>query len=189
MKRSGRYIAVAQHFARPSTPNPRQAEVSKRAWEKGVRQWRMDLKALAGGGVAAGAAGVGEPVRAPCRDPMYIDLPSVPQDVAFVPVDGEPLRVPWLPERGRERRRSVSPCGANEECEDEVWQRRSAHRAAGVAAIKRSADYISATANPHVPRPNTPDPMDRKLGKRAWERGNQQWRKDLKAVVQLLTVV
>jgi len=178
VKRSGDYVAVAQHFARPSTPDPRQAEVSKRAWEKRVRQWRMDLKALAGGG---------EPVRVPCREPMYIDLPSVPQDdVAFAPVEGEPLRVPWPSERGRERLRSQSPSGANVKCAEEVWQRRSAHRAAGVAAVKRSADYISATADPHVPRPNTPDPTDRMLSKRAWERGVQQWRMDLKAVVQLL---
>ena len=64
-----------------------------------------------------------------------------------------------------------------------MWQRRSAHRAAGVAAVKRSADYISATADPRVPRPKTPDPTDRKLSKRAWERGVQQWRMDLKSVV------
>lgn len=194
VKRSGDYVTVAQHFARPSTPNPRQAEVSKRAWEKGVRQWRMDLKALAGGGLAAagsaGAAGVGDPLRVPCREPMYVDLPSVPlDDVAFIPVEDEPLRVPWPSERERERRRSRSPCGANEECNEEVWQRRSAHRAAGVAAVKRSADYISATADPHVPRPNTPDPTDRKLSKRAWERGVQQWRMDLKAVVGLLPTI
>ena len=53
VKRSGDYGAVAQHFARPVTPDPRQPEVSKRAWEKSVRQWRMDLKALAADGLAA----------------------------------------------------------------------------------------------------------------------------------------
>ena len=189
VKRSVDYVTVFQLFARPPTPNPRQAEVSKRAWEKGVKQWRMDLKALVPRPVAAG---VGErgcvPWRFdPHRDPMYIDLPSVPlDDVAFVPVEDQPLRVPWPSELERERRRSRSPCGADEECNEEVWQRRSAHRAAGVAAVKRSADYISATADPHVPRPNTPNPTDRKLAKRAWERGVQQWRMDLKAVVQRL---
>ena len=91
-----------------------------------------------------------------------------------------------LSERGWERRRSRSPSGANEKCSEEVWQRRSAHRAAGVAAVKRSADYISAAASPRVPRPNTPDPTERMLSKRAWERGVQQWRMDLKAVAQLL---
>ena len=124
-------------------------------------------------------------VRFPCREPMYID--PVGERVR-VPCR-EPLRVPWPSEPERERRRSRSPCGANLECNEEVWQRRSAHRVKGVAAIKRSADYISATASPHVPRPKTPDPMDRKLAKRAWERGNQQWRMDLKAVVQLLLPV
>ena len=188
VKRSGDYVSgVAQHFARPSTPNPRQAGVSKRAWEKGVRQWRMDLKAFAGGGLAPDAAGVGERVRVPCRQPMYIDLPLVPpDDVAFVPVDDQPLRVPWPSQMERGRVRSRSPCGANQECSEEVWQRRMAHRAAGVAAVKRSPDYISATAAPHVPRPNTPNPTDRLLAKRAWERGVQQWRLDLKVLVSLL---
>ena len=184
VKRSAVYVLAAQHFRRAATPDPRQPEVSKRAWEKGVRQWRMDLIALAGGGLAPGAAVA---ARVPCREPMYIDLAFVPlDDVAFVPVDGEPLRVPWPSERGPGRRRSRSPSGANEKCSEEVWQRRSAHRAAGVAAVKRSADYISAAASPRVPRPNTPDPTDRMLSKRSWERGVQEWRMDLKAVVQLL---
>ena len=52
VKRSGDYIAVAQHFARPVTPDPRQPEVSKRAWEKSARQWRMDMKALVADGLA-----------------------------------------------------------------------------------------------------------------------------------------
>ena len=186
VKRSGDYGAVARHYARPATPDPRQAEVSKRAWEKSVRQWRMDLKALAAGGLgAAGAAGDDEPLRVPCTQPMYVDLPVSADGVAFVPAPDEPLRVPWPSER--ERRRSRSPVGANdEECNEEVWQRRSAHRAAGVAAVKRSADYISATADPNVPRPKTPDSTDRKLSKRAWERGVQQWRMDLKGVVASL---
>ena len=40
-------------MARPITPDPRRPEVSKRAWDKSVRQWRMDLKALAADGLAA----------------------------------------------------------------------------------------------------------------------------------------
>ena len=112
---------------------------------------------------------------------MYVDLPVSADGVAFAPAPDEPLRVPWPPER--ERRRSRSPRGANEECNEEVWQRRSAHRAAGVGAVKRSADYIRATEDPGVPRPKTPDPTNRKLSKRAWERGVQQWRMDLKGAV------
>ena len=181
VKRSPDYIAVAQHLARPLTPDPRQPEVSKRAWEKSVRQWRMDLKALVADGLA------GRPLRVPwpseLSQPMYVPLPPASLDEAafFVSVLDEPLHVPWPSERAR--RRSRSPVGANEECNEEVWQRRSAHRAAGVAAVKRSADYISATADPHVARPATPDPTDRKLSKRAWERGVQQWRMALKSVV------
>ena len=189
VKRSGDYAAVAQHFARPVTPDPRQPEVSKRAWEKCVRQWRMDLKALVADGLAAaGSAGAGrvdESLRVPwpseLGQPMYVPLPAWMDEAALVSVLDEPLHVPWPSERAR--RRSRSPCGANEECNEEVWQRRSAHRAAGVAAVKRGADYISATADPHVARPMTPDPTDRRLSKRAWERGVQQWRMDLKTVV------
>ena len=46
IKRSGDYVDyVSQHFARrPLTPNPRQAQVSTRAWEKSVCQWRKDLR-------------------------------------------------------------------------------------------------------------------------------------------------
>ena len=194
VKRSGDYAAVAQHFARPVTPDPRQPEVSKRAWEKCVRQWRMDLKALVADGLAAaGSAGAGrvdepEPLHVPlpselCQ-PMYVTLPPASideEEAAFIAVLDEPLHV-HLASEG-ERRRSRSPAGANEECNEEVWQRRSRHREAGVEAVKRSAEYITAAANPHVPRPMTPDPTDRRLSKRAWERGVQQWRENLKTVV------
>ena len=76
VKGSTDYIAVARHVARPATPDPRQADVSKRAWEKSVRQWRMDLKAFAAGGLAAaGTAWADGPLRAPNTPPMYVDLP------------------------------------------------------------------------------------------------------------------
>ena len=39
-----------------------------------------------------------------------------------------------------------------------------------------------ATADPDVPRPSTPDPTDRTLSKRTWERGIQLWRFDLRNV-------
>ena len=92
VKRSSDYVAAAQHFPRASTPDPRQAEVSKRAWEKGVRQWRMDLKALAvaGGGLAPGAAGVGEPHPRPR------------------PLQGAHVHRPGLCAAGR---RGLRPCG------------------------------------------------------------------------------
>lgn len=55
IKRSGDYVDyVAQHFARrPLTPNPRQAQVSTRAWEKSVFQWRKDLRQPSAEGVWA----------------------------------------------------------------------------------------------------------------------------------------
>ena len=181
VKRSNDYEAVARHFARPTTPDPRQAHVSKRAWQKRMRQWRMDLKEFAARGLAAGgAASADGPLRAPDTPPMYVALTVWADGVAFALAPDEPASVAWPPER--ERRRSRSPCGANEQCTEEVWQRRSAHRAAGVGAVKRSADYIRATADPLVPRPKTPDPTDRKLSKRTWERNVQQWRMDLKAL-------
>ena len=118
VKRSGDYIAaVAQHLTRPVTPDPRQPEVSKRAWEKSVRQWRLDLKAL----VADGLAGrVDEPLRVPwpseLSQPLYVPLPASLDEAAFVSVLDEPLHAPWPSERVR--RRSRSPHGANEECNE-----------------------------------------------------------------------
>ena len=53
--------------------------------------------------------------------------------------------------------------------------------------MKRSADYMIAEAA-QVPRPKSPDATNKKLSKRKWERGVQQWRMDLKAVVSLLPI-
>ena len=181
VKRSADYIAaVAQDRARPETPDPWQPEVSKRAWEKSVRQWRQDIKALVADGLAGRVDD--EPLRVPrpseLHKPMYVPLPASTDEAAFIAVLDEPLHV-----HVEGLVQSRSPAGANEECNEEVWQRRSAHRAAGVAAVKRSPDYILAAADPNVARPRTPDPTNRKLSKRAWERGMQQWRMDLKIVV------
>ena len=62
------------------------------------------------------------------------------------------------------------------------WARRHRKRCTGVDAVKRSADYIAAVADPGANRPATPDPWDRTLNKRAWEHGMQSWRADLAAV-------
>ena len=72
VKRSDPYRAVAQHPARPLSPDPRRPEVSKRAWEKSVRHWRMKLKALA----------------ADVQGPMHVvaTSPWFPSCVAYVPV-------------------------------------------------------------------------------------------------------
>ena len=113
VKRSGFYLAVAGHFARPATPDPRQKELPRRAFERGMRQWRMDLKALAASGLDARAHD--EFLRVPLTLPMYVDRPVWADDdcVVFAPAPEEPLRVPWPSER--ERRRSRSPVGANED--------------------------------------------------------------------------
>ena len=119
VKRSADYIAaVAQDRARPETPDPWQPEVSKRAWEKSVRQWRMDMKALVADGLAGRVDD--EPLRVPwpseLSQPLYVPLPASLDEAAFVSVLDEPLHAPWPSERVR--RRSRSPHGANEECNE-----------------------------------------------------------------------
>ena len=41
------YVAVARHPRRPPTPNPRQQGITKRPWEKLMREWCFLLKGLA----------------------------------------------------------------------------------------------------------------------------------------------
>ena len=186
VKRSPDYVAVATRGgARPPTPDPRNEEISKRSFEKLVKQWRTDLKeeALAAGGLAVvhppGVFVVG--VDLPVREgggiqPRYVDPPAWGEGMrAVAPPPGQPLRVPF-----------ELPRGANEVCNEETWERRMGHRAAGVAAVKRSKQYVIVTENPNTARPRTPDPTDRKLSKRAWERRMQQWRMDLDDVVREL---
>ena len=82
----------------------------------------------------------------------------------------------------KQRRRSQSLGAApNTGCAEETWQNRMMHREEGVRAIKRTPEYIAATCA-HVQRPRTPNPTDRTLSKRAWERSVQVWRKSLKEV-------
>ena len=192
VKRSPLYGGVqfaeqSQHYARPLTPDPRQPEVSKRAWERLVREWRMQLKAL---------------IAAAQDEPMYVRLP-VPEDVQdepmYVRMRMQAMYVRMSPSRSaaeeepepvrqRPRQRRGRSCAAEEEpepvqCTEEDWARRSAHRAAGVAAVKRSQDY-RLVRGAKVWRPKTPDSTDRALNKRVWERGIQYWRNVLKELVE-----
>ena len=81
--------------------------MSRRAFEKIVRKWKVDLKAFAASGLDARAHD--EPLRVPLTLPMYVDLPvSADDGVVYAPATEEPLRVP-------ERRTSRSPVGANED--------------------------------------------------------------------------
>ena len=85
-------------------------------------------------------------------------------------------------------------CQPNEESnvtgdasEEEVWQTRTSHRLEGVAAVKRSLEYrellVAERVHGSVVRPKTPDPYDRSVVKRKWERGMQIWRKHLTEAV------
>ena len=131
-------------------------------------------------------------MHAPMDAPMYIDI-DLPTPFGFataaVPNNAEPLHVEW----SRGRQRSRSPCGATQgsgqgsgEVSEATWARRLRKRTEGVEAIKRSEDYLQVTADPSHPRPKTPDPHDRKVSKRSWERSVQVWRFDLKAVAAKL---
>ena len=128
----------------------------------------------------------------PMHAPMYIDI-DWPAPFGFAPVavpkNAGPLHVEW----SRGRQRSRSPCGATQgsgqgsgEVSEATWARRLRKRTGGVEAIKRSEDYLQVTADPSHPRPKTPDPHDRKVSKRSWERSVQVWRFDLKAVAAKL---
>ena len=54
-------------------------------------------------------------------------------------------------------------------------------RCAGVMAVKRSPEYLALHCAKN--RPPTPDPADRAVSKRSWERGMQLWRLALKRCV------
>ena len=67
--------------------------------------------------------------------------------------------------------------------DEAVWQRRFEHRRAGVLAVKYGNIYSDVhwrSINFGVRRPSSPDPVDRSVPKRAWEKGMQDWRKELK---------
>ena len=61
------------------------------------------------------------------------------------------------------------------------WPARQKKREAGVQYIKGTMEYRqSQERSPHS-RPRTPDPTDRTISKRSWERGMQLWRSELRA--------
>ena len=77
--------------------------------------------------------------------------------------------------------------------DDTAWDRRHKHRVAGLAAIKRSRDFVSVlsmVASGELPQgsvPMAPDADDRACGKRQWEFRMQQWRGQLKYVIEQST--
>ena len=64
---------------------------------------------------------------------------------------------------------------------EEDWQRRIRHRRAAVTHIKCTPEYVAANA--HSSRPRTPDPEDRNVSKRSWEKSVKAWRRDLQHLV------
>ena len=61
--------------------------------------------------------------------------------------------------------------------EDEtIWRRHLAKRLAGVRFVKATADYAACCS-----RPPTPDPFDRTVTKRKWEKSMQDFRRALRA--------
>lgn len=64
---------------------------------------------------------------------------------------------------------------------EEDWERRIRHRRAAVTHIKFTPEYVAS--NTHFSRPRTPDPEDRKLSKRSWEKSLQAWRRDLRSLI------
>ena len=269
VKRSADYagaLAATSLFptSRPTTPNPRHPDqCSKRVWERSVRQWRQELRALLPKLDAPSAALVPTPMKVPTTAvpprpvegrppfelsvapvavkvpaPMKVPTTAVPPwpvegrppfELSVVPVAVKvptPLKVPstavplafepperpiasWSepmyvelpaapaqctsitfaasePKAALQRSRSRSPCRATggeedqdrheaEETEEQMWERRGSHRRAGIAAVKRSADYIAALKRCGQ-RPTTPCPEDRTISKRSWERSVQEWR-------------
>ncbi len=63
-----------------------------------------------------------------------------------------------------------------------AWAHRLCHRSDAVDAVKRSADYeamvelVSSGRLDPGTRPHTPNPLDRTISKRHWERTVQDWR-------------
>ena len=68
--------------------------------------------------------------------------------------------------------------------DDPDWLRRSTRRQAAVAAIKKKQLYVNLTfarmqGTANGDEPTTPDPTDRLISKRSWEKHMQDWRRAL----------
>ena len=71
------------------------------------------------------------------------------------------------------------------EASEEDWKRRIEHHTAAVDYIKTTSQYSRFAADREKgvekdkTRPKTPDPEDRTVSKRDWEKSVQRWRMDL----------
>jgi hypothetical protein len=62
--------------------------------------------------------------------------------------------------------------------EEDVWERRTRKRLNAVAHVLKTADYIEVlNRGLHV---DAPDPLDRSVSKRSWEKSVQVWRATLR---------
>ena len=61
------------------------------------------------------------------------------------------------------------------------WQRRVSHRCATVRYVKSTWEYKASAANSS--RPSTPNPEDRDVSKRVWEKSIKTWRRDLQDLI------
>ena len=61
------------------------------------------------------------------------------------------------------------------------WQRRLSHRRAVVSYVKSTWEYKASAANSS--RPSTPNPEDRDVSKRVWEKSIKTWRRDLQDLI------
>lgn len=178
------YQSLRHRVDRPVTPDPSTGE-PKRRWEKRMREFKTWFTAQSAEGDQAalsqadarpgegsgGDSGAQQPRRVSVlTEPMYVEVAASTFDVGLAPVMGEPAVVDAGPEPG-----------AIEVDDEDTWQRREAHRAEGVAAVKRSRHYLTVTEDTGNARPKTPNPRDRTLSKRGWERGMQVWRFKLEA--------
>ena len=78
-----------------------------------------------------------------------------------------------LQHKARERQAIMAhACAADET----TWRRRACKRLAAVSAVKATRDYMTCRS-----RPPTPDPFDRTVTKRCWERSIQNFRRVLRA--------
>ena len=62
--------------------------------------------------------------------------------------------------------------------DDSIWRRRLTKRLAGVRSVKTSLEYAASSV-----RPPTPDPSDRTVSKRRWQRSVQEFRRALRDLV------
>merc|ERR1712070_480043 len=73
-----------------------------------------------------------------------------------------------------------------EQTEEEAWESRITKRQEGVSDLREKEFYANnqdfGSVLRHTKRPQTPNPFDRSLSKRDWERGIAGWRNDWRCI-------